>query len=206
MTFAAVQRAANSKTWEAATSHRFVKQLGAGTIPDSVLATYLAQDYYFVDAFVSLMGGAVAFSDSPSARMVISKQLGLIANDEDGYFVRALDRLNPGPRAPLPPTQKFIDLMLKARSSYPIAITVLLVAEWLYLDWARDAPTPADWIHAEWIELHRGKIFEDWVEFLKREADRVADVCKENRRSMEDAFKEAVGLELDFFNATCPQL
>lgn len=238
--FSDTLRAAHAQTWSRSVSHRFVSALWAGTVPDRVLAHYLTQDYMFVDAFVSLMGAAVAFADQPAARIKIARQLGMIANDEDGYFVRALKRLNPTaialspstssdtaaaacqaptvdtatgagvaatekpiPTTPSAPTAAFIKLMLDSRASYAEALTVLLVAEWLYLDWAsRPSQTPSDWVHAEWIELHRGQAFEDWVKLLRDEVDRVAkETGEETRRKMEEVFAKAVELELAFFEA-----
>jgi len=201
-------RVRNSETWTAAISHKFVTELWAGRVPEPVMSTYLSQDYLFVDTFVALMGAAVSHSDSASARMKIARQLGLVANDEDSYFVRALKRLNAPPASPLPPTQEFIDLMNAARADYASALTVLLVAEWLYLDWATPSPTPAvpqDWLYTEWIDLHRGDGFERWVELLKDELDRVAATADdETKRRIEDMFARAVRLELAFFQATYP--
>lgn len=209
--FSAGQRDLHAAAWSASVSHRFVTSLWAGTLPPTVMARYLAQDYLFVDAFIALMGAAVSHADRARPRLLIARQLGLIANDEDGFFVRALQELQPSaldpttPTTPLAPTAGFLDLMDDARASYAEALTVLLVAEWLYLDWASPSPSlpmPKDWVGAEWIELHRGEGFEKWVELLKDETDRVAEAAdEETRRRMADVFGRAVELELAFFDA-----
>ena len=190
-------RAAHAATWDAAVRHRFVDELWAGTVDDAVMARYLAQDALFLDAFVALLGAAVAHVDAPGPRLVHARQLGLIASDEDDYFTRSLDRLGvTAPAEPLAPTRGFLALMDSARASgdYPTIVTVLLVAEWLYLDWAsREAAAPADWLHAEWIDLHRGPAFNAWVGFLRGEADRVGPDG--------EAFARAVELEAAFFDA-----
>jgi hypothetical protein len=46
-------RTRTAATWEAATGHRFVDELWAGTVDDAVLARYLAQDALFLDRFVA---------------------------------------------------------------------------------------------------------------------------------------------------------
>ncbi|TXT08896.1 hypothetical protein VHUM_03024 [Vanrija humicola] len=88
--------------------------------------------------------------------------------------------------------------------SYALALTVLLVAEWLYLDWGSlPHATPADWLHAEWIDLHRGDAFAAWVQLLKDETDRVAALADDaTRQRMADMFVRAVELEAEFFDAT----
>src|ERR1700759_5524490 len=93
MGFSDDQRAAHAATWEAAVAHRFVDELWSGTVDDAVLARYLTQDRQFLDAFVALLGQAVASADRPEPRLVRARQLGLIAADEDDYVTRALDRL-----------------------------------------------------------------------------------------------------------------
>ena len=75
-----------------------------------------------------------------------------------------------------------------------------MVAEWLYLDWASRAPQPLpnNFVHAEWIRLHDNSNFRGFVDFLRKELDRVgpahADLCR-------DFFSRAVALELSFFEA-----
>ena len=83
---------------------------------------------------------------------------------------------------------------------YAAALSVLVVAEWLYLDWASRAPKPLpnNVVHAEWITLHDNPGFRGFVDFLRAELDRVgpahADLCR-------DFFRRAVVLELSFFEA-----
>ena len=84
--------------------------------------------------------------------------------------------------------------------SYAAALSVLVVTEWLYLDWASHAPKPLpdNFVHAEWITLHDSPGFRDFVDFLRTQLDRVGpaegDLCR-------DLFRRAVGLELAFFDA-----
>ena len=69
--------------------------------------------------------------------------------------------------------------------SYAAALSVLVVAEWLYLDWASRAPQPLpnNFVHAEWIRLHDNSNFRGFVDFLRTELDRVgpahADLCRD---------------------------
>ncbi|MEJ2864584.1 TenA family protein [Actinomycetospora flava] len=205
MSFADDMRAATASMWDAAVGHRFVDELWAGTVDDAVMARYLAQDALFLDRFVALLGAAVATADRTEPRLAIARQLGLVAGDEDDYFGRALARLGAtGPADPQPATQGFLDLMDEARGSYADALTVLLVAEWLYLDWAsRDARKPDDWLHREWIDLHRGPAFTTWVDLLRTETDRIArDADPATRERMTELFTRAVDLERAFFDAS----
>jgi thiaminase/transcriptional activator TenA len=87
-----------------------------------------------------------------------------------------------------------------ATRSYAAALSVLVVAEWLYLDWAQQAsrPLPANFIHAEWITLHDNPDFGDFVGFLRSELDRVGPSEAETSR---DFFLRTVALEKAFFDS-----
>jgi thiaminase (transcriptional activator TenA) len=184
-------------TWEAAVGHRFVDELWNGTLDPADMTRYLAQDVLFVDAFVALMGATVAAADLPGPRMVLARQLGVMAGPENDFFERALTGVAAAPTEPA--TSGFLDLMHSARHSgdYATCLAVLLVAEWLYLDWATrpGAPLPADPIASEWVQLHTGPQFTAWVTFLRAEFDRVG--AGEAARA---AFVRAVELELAFFD------
>lgn len=204
-------RATVRTDWDAAVGHPFVRELHAGTLPPEKLRRYLVQDYQFVDAFTALLGAAVACADAISPRMVIARQLGTVAGGENTYFQRSFDALAVPPAdrsapALLPPTVRFTGLMREATASldYALCLTVLTVAEWLYLDWARQgaAPPPADPVAREWIELHDNPDFRRWVAFLRSELDRtLPGVPAERRERCERAFARATRLELDFFEA-----
>jgi thiaminase/transcriptional activator TenA len=89
-------------------------------------------------------------------------------------------------------------------ADYASCLAVLLVAEWLYLDWATrpNFIAPSDPILREWIDLHRGPDFEAWVAFLRTEFDRVTERLDTVAAQRVFAFfGEAVGLELTFFDA-----
>ncbi|MEQ3550381.1 TenA family protein [Pseudonocardia nematodicida] len=206
MSFSARLRESNSTVWDAAVGHRFVQELWDGSVDRAVLRHYLEQDHQFVDAFLALMGAAVAHSDRPPARVRLARQLGLVAGPENTYFERSLSELDarPDPERAAP-TVGFVDLMLEARDAgYAEALAVLVVAEWLYLDWATrpGARLPDDRICREWIDLHRGVEFEEWVAFLRSELDRVAeDLTPEHVDRVAALFIRAVDLEKAFFDA-----
>jgi thiaminase/transcriptional activator TenA len=211
VTLSAELRELTGPTWDAAVGHRFVDELWRGQVPPAVLTTYLVQDHQFFDAFLALMGATVAAADRLEPRVVHARQLGLVAGPENDFFARALDALDvPLPERTDPellaPTAGFVELMDSARRSadYASCLAVLLVAEWLYLDWATrpDATAPDEPLQQEWIELHRGSAFETWVTFLRTEFDRVATGLEPaDRERVRKLFVRAVDLELAFFDA-----
>jgi thiaminase/transcriptional activator TenA len=205
--FTETLRAASEPGWTHAVGHRFVKELLAGAVPDAVMARYLIQDHRFLDSFLTLLGAALASAETFEAKLSFGRFIGMVSGEENTYFRRAFEALGvtEDRRAADPdtqPTAGFKAIMREAAEtrSYTAALSVLVVAEWLYLDWASHAPKPLpdNFVHAEWITLHDNPHFRGFVDFLRAELDRVgpahADLCC-------DFFRRAVALELSFFDA-----
>ncbi|MEA5154839.1 TenA family protein [Raineyella sp.] len=197
--------------WADATGHRFVDELFTGTLADPVLVAYLVQDYQFFDPFIRLLGEAVATAPTATARLRLGRQLGMITTEENGYFERTLnafdvsldDRLHPHLSCA---TVDLLDLMYEAieSHSWPQVLSVLLVLEWVYLDWA-EAPqrtvTATRSEHVEWIDLHRGHEFRDWVRFLRQQLDAAEPSAERAVDRCRSLFRRTVRAEVGFFDA-----
>lgn len=203
-------RDASATDWDAAVQHRFVDELLAGTVADDVLTRYLVQDYQFCDAFTALLGQACASAPALPSRLPFARQLGMFAADENTYFVDSFDALAVAPADRERPhltaaTRDFDAVMREAQQSgsYPQIVAVLVVAEWLYLDWATrpgaDVATRPE--HVGWIDLHRGEAFTAWVEWLRGELDAHEPTDAAQAEAVADIFDRAVRCERAFFDA-----
>ncbi|SDE10214.1 thiaminase (transcriptional activator TenA) [Auraticoccus monumenti] len=203
-------RGEGATPWQAAVDHRFVRELLAGTVPDDALAGYLLQDQQFLDGFLRLLGQALASADAPASRLVLARQLGMLADDEQGYFEDSLAALGvPADVRRHPPllgtTAAFQTLMAEvvASRSYPRLLVLLVVMEVLYLDWGSrtDLGEPTRPEHLGWVELHRGPDFTRWCQWLVDELERVAATCHPAERGELVALGvRTVELELAFFD------
>ena len=196
----------SQQDWNAAVNHRFVQELFEGTMDNQVLIKYLIQDYHFFDAFLSMLGACVAHADTLEAKLRFAKQLGFLEADEDGYFQKAFKELGVAENEYLevslhPVTKEFQKLMYSAvdSSDYAQLLVMLVIAEGLYLDWgSKELPLPERYVHLEWIHLHRGEFFKEWVQFLVNELNRVGK-DKATISALQDRWNHAVALELAFF-------
>jgi thiaminase/transcriptional activator TenA len=128
------------------------------------MARYLIQDHRFLDSFLTLLGAVLASADTFAARLRLGRFIGMVSSDENTYFLRAFEALGVPEvrRAADPDTQAtagFKAIMREAAEtrSYAAALSVLVVAEWLYLDWASHAPKPrprTTLCTPKWITLH----------------------------------------------------
>lgn len=194
--------------WHAATHHAFTNALADGTLSQEKMAGYLQQDYLFVEGFVRLLASAVAHAPTLADAVPGAQFLGLICGPENTYFLRSLQALEVPPAAPAASeTIAFQRLMDEARRSgrYEIMLSVLVVAEWVYLDWASPFESRADdlpfWL-GEWITLHSGEGFEQVVAYLRGQLDTVwGGLDYDARKDVTATFTEAVRLERAFFDA-----
>jgi len=195
--------------WHAATHHAFTDALADGTISRDKMAGYLQQDYHFIEGFVRLLASAVAHAPTLADAVPGAQFLGLICSTENNYFLRSTQALEVPPTAPAAPeTIAFQQLMDQARRSgrYEIMLSVLLVAEWIYLDWAtpfrgRENDLPF-WL-GEWITLHSGDGFAQVVAYFRDQLDATWDkLDAAARMDVTEAFSEAVRLERMFFDAS----
>jgi thiaminase (transcriptional activator TenA) len=163
--------------------------------------------HHFLDSFLILLGAALFTADTFEARLRLGRFIGAVSSEKNIYFLRAFEALGvtEDRRAADPDTQatagfKAIMCAASETRSYAAALSVLVVTEWLYLDWASRAPKPLpdNFLHAEWITLHDNPNFRTFVDLLRAELDRVGPAYSELCR---DFFRRAVALELSFFEA-----
>ncbi|GLO72864.1 aminopyrimidine aminohydrolase [Phaeobacter inhibens] len=194
--------------WDAATKHAFTNALAEGSLDPEKMAGYLQQDYLFIDGFVRLLASTVVEAPTLADGVPGAQFLGLICGPENTYFLRSMEAFDvPTIAAPAPETKAFQDLMHKARLSgrYELMLAVLVVAEWVYLEWAKPSEDRADdlpfWF-GEWITLHSGERFEGVVAYLRGQLDSVwKGLGRSARDEVRELFHQAVSLERAFFDA-----
>jgi len=195
--------------WHAATHHPFTNALADGTISRDKMAGYLQQDYQFIEGFVRLLASAIAHAPKLVDAVPGAQFLGLICSSENTYFLRSMQALEVPPIAlAAPETIAFQKLMDQARHSgrYEIMLSVLVVAEWIYLDWAtpfRDRANDLPFWLGEWITLHSGDGFAQVVAYLRDQLDATWDTLDTAAQmDVTETFNEAVMLECKFFDAS----
>jgi len=197
--------------WDAVTDHPFCHELAKGTLSINKMRWYLVQDYKFIDEFVRLLATTIAYAPTHAESVPMAQFLGLVTSTENTYFLRSFAALGLTPKdqtaAAAPATAAFLDLMRAARESgrYEQMLAVLVVAEWSYLSWAdryKSYDVDLPFWFSEWIDLHSGAGFENVVEHLRTQLDRVwAGLNTLQKSNATAAFNAAVMCELAFFDA-----
>lgn len=194
-----------AKDWHAATHHAFSNSLADGTLSRDKMASYLQQDYQLIEGFVRLLASTVAHAPSLADVVPGAQFLWLVCGLENTYFLRSMDAAEVPSAAPAASeTVAFQQLM--DPGCYEIMLSVLVVADWIYLDWATPFEKRAEelpfWL-GEWVTLHSGDGFAQVVAYLRGKLNTALDtVDTEARAEVTAAFMEAVRLERAFFDAS----
>ncbi|MCC6471924.1 MAG: thiaminase II [Alphaproteobacteria bacterium] len=81
-------RAANREAWDAYVAHAFVRQLGAGTLPEPAFKFYLIQDYLFLVQFARAYALAAYKSDTLDDMRQAARSMRIIVDDEMSLHVK----------------------------------------------------------------------------------------------------------------------
>ena len=204
---------AAAEDWQAAINSRFVNELLDDTLPDSVLISYLIQDFTFFTQ--PTLERLTAQAPTQEIRDMLNRQAEFFADQEKPYFLRFLEEygVDEQLQASVPQTPAnreycaYLD-QIAATGSFAQLLCLMCAMEWLYLAWAKrtvDAgvvqQVPA---HRGWVELHEGDLFRRWVGNLIELVNRYAsvdgpeaavfpEVARLERAFFEDSYTYAVG-------------
>ncbi|MGN0108589.1 MAG: TenA family protein, partial [Bifidobacterium sp.] len=202
---------AAAEDWQAAINSRFVNELLDDTLPDSVLISYLVQDFTFF--MQPTLERLTAQAPTQEIRDMLNRQAEFFADREKPYFLRFLYGVDEQLQASVPQTPAnreycaYLD-QIAATGSFAQLLCLMCAMEWLYLAWAKrtvDAgvvqQVPA---HRGWVELHEGDLFRRWVGNLIELVNRYAsvdgpeaavfpEVARLERAFFEDSYAYAVG-------------
>lgn len=209
LSFSEQLRLYSEDEWHKIIQHRFVDELGDGTLDNKVLANYLVQDYAFVDALIRLVCTAIADAPDMAVRNVLANFLSAVTSDENTYFVRSFEALGVKPEVYLNPqlnpvADAFEKALLNAsQKGYRYAMTTLLVAEWSYRTWAMRLKdkNPEHFYHKEWITLHDNPEFNQFVDWIRTQVDRLDTLPITQQAELAENFRYLCSLENQFFSA-----
>ncbi|AMD02758.1 TenA family protein [Halomonas chromatireducens] len=201
--------------WSATVNHPLFDALAEGRLVGGDFAAYMVQDYGFVDPFTALIGHAIGHAPSMADRVVLGQFMGMLTSDENSTFQRTFDAFEvPASlrEAPdyLPQTLAFRELLHDTGQGgdYAEILTVLVVTEWVYLEWALRV-TRVDGLHplmGEWIDLHDNPAFQEFVAWLRQRLDEEAAALDDTAFArMAERFRDTVAKERAFHDAVQPR-
>lgn len=204
MGFAAEQLARVKPLWDRMLDHRFLRQTRDGTIPFETFATWMRQDYLFVEAAIPFIASLIPkappehWEAHGNVVAALQKELKLF---EERAAAVGVDLRGAPPSFTCHAYIQFLTATAY-RASYPEAYTVLYTAEKAYHDsWSvvKQGIDPASpWY--PFVENWAGQAFAQYVSYLEGELDRLADAAGPNERArMAEYFELTTKYEIAFW-------
>jgi len=204
MSFCEEQLARVRPVWERILDHRFLKETRDGTIADQTFATWMRQDYLFVEAAIPFI--AALMPKAPTAhRRALGEVLPVLERELELFRERAaatgveLEDLKPSFV-----NHAYVQFLLASAftRSYAEAFTVLYVLEKAYYDsWMavrEGIDRGSTWY--PFVENWTSDAFKAWVEFLAANLDALAaDAGVTEREGMAELFELTAKYELAFW-------
>jgi thiaminase len=204
MSFCEEQLVRVQPVWERILDHRFLKETRDGTIDHETFATWMRQDYLFVEAAIPFI--AVLMPKAPVAhRQALGQVLPVLEKELDLFRERA-EAVGVSLRGVKPSfvNHAYVQFLLASAftRSYAQAFTVLYVAEKAYYDsWMvvrEEIDRGSTWY--PFVENWTSDAFEGWVGFLQTNLDALAeDAGAAEREGMAELFELTARYELAFW-------
>jgi thiaminase len=190
--------------WERIRTHPFLLETRDGTIPDEVFATWMQQDYLFIEAAIPFIAGLLPRAPThhwaalAGVIQALQKELGLFEERAAKVGVR----LRGAP--PAFACHAYVQFLLATAStgSYAEGFTVLYAAEKAYHEsWkvVREGISPdSPW--APFVENWAGADFAAYVDYLEGELEALAaDAGSVERERMAERYRLALLYEIAFW-------
>jgi thiaminase/transcriptional activator TenA len=203
-----------STLWNGAVDHKFITELGDGTLSRERFSRYFEQDYIFINDLAKMAGIAVAKAPSNKMARPVEEFLNAILGAEDALFIDAFRTLGINETQylnaqALPTTLAFGDFLVRLayEGSFREICTAMLVTEGVYLAWGErlisEKANPA----ADGSEL--GKFYQGWIDLhnegalgpIVRHQTAVVDQAMDIEMSrLESIFEQALRYEVAFWD------
>ena len=203
-------RSTVSDVWDRVVNHKFVNELGSGTLATAVFNDYFDQDYLFLRDWAILLGMAsVKSPDFHSSRQIVGfLHLGL--GGEEGLFQRAfrergLDQTSILSMEYFPDTLNYSGYLRTCayEGSFIDVIVTLLAVEWPYLNWAERlfnaGMNPGNYYYKTWIDIHVSDGMYAFVNWMIETVDNHVFTDVERHRA-EQIFANVLRFEEVFFD------
>lgn len=196
--------------WPAMVEHRFTRDMAADRLPSGAFERYLKQEHAFVRQAVTIFAHALIKAPTPGDQRHLTDILVGLTVDQESYFQDVLARLGlagePDP-AELPPAALTLGegaLAVAAHGRFEEVLSMMLAAEWMYLEWCirADAAAPQRPEPARWIAMHAGGGFADGVAWTRRRLDALGpDLDQTTQLKCARHFRRMLELEIAFHEA-----
>jgi thiaminase/transcriptional activator TenA len=207
MTLAARLWESNGDLARAALEHPFVRGLGSGTLPLERFQSYVAQDAYFLDAFVRAYALALArCPDGEGLRVFFELMTGALEELQLHASYAARWQVDLSDITPMPATLAYTDFLLATAALAGVgevcaAMTPCMrLYAYLGQQLGREGGIRDDNPYAEWMRTYA----DPGMETLARRLETLLDRYAADTPAIRTIYRRAMQLEVAFFSAHGP--
>lgn len=171
--------------WEEQLRHPFVEGLGNGTLQEERFKRWVLQDYRYLEEFARVFAWAAAKADRLESMAWYATVLDMTLNTEMELHREYASRFHLTPEdleaEPMwPTTRAYTDFLVRTAADGDMLdlLAALLPCAWGYVYLARklaEAGPPVDQRYADWIAQYASEEFNQALQWLKAELDRLAE-------------------------------
>jgi len=200
MTLSALLWSDNSDLAAEALAHPFVRRLGDGSLDRQIFAGYVAQDAFFLESFARAYALALARSTDTPTLLTLADLLGGVRKElglHSSYAARwGIDMAGV---VPTPATLAYTEFLLATAVTSGLAVIFAAMTPCMRLYAFLGASLDADSAgpYAEWVQTYADPDFEA----LAAQLEKLLDDQGEDSPAVKQAYRRAMRLELDFFDA-----
>jgi thiaminase (transcriptional activator TenA) len=200
MTLSARLWSDNSDLAAEALAHPFVRRLGDGSLDREIFAGYVAQDAFFLESFARAYALALARSTDTPTLLTLADLLGGVREElglHSSYAARwGIDMAGV---VPTPATLAYAEFLLATAATNGLAVIFAAMTPCMRLYAFLGASLDADSAgpYAEWVQTYAEPDFEA----LAAQLEKLLDDEDEDSPAVKLAYRRAMRLELDFFDA-----
>jgi thiaminase/transcriptional activator TenA len=187
-------------------AHPFVRALGDGTLPADLFRAFIAQDAFFLRAFLKAYALALARSDDSETIALFCELIGGVLEELKLHRAYAAELvIDLEIVVPNPACRSYTDFLLRTAWHTSLGETIAAMTPcmrlYAYLGGELIEKCSQQHPYRQWIEAYGGEEFGRLAGRLEALLDRVGA----DTREVQDRYRYALQCELDFFSsALCP--
>jgi thiaminase/transcriptional activator TenA len=182
-------------------SHPFVEALSHGTLASNLFRRFIAQDAFFLNAFLKAYALALARSDGPETTAVLCDLIGGVREELKLHRTYASDLgIDLDQTVPNPACRAYTNFLLSTAWHTSLGETVAAMTPcmrlYAYLGGELASKCGPGHPYRTWIESYSGEEFGRLAAHLEALLDRVGA----DTRDVREAYRYALQCEVDFFS------
>ncbi len=193
----------NKYEWNKMMNHKFVKEIGNGTLKKSFFNKYLLIEHTFVLVAIDHLSMAMYLAEKINSKKIIHKIIDGLLDDQNNFFLCAKKKFKKINKIPEKANLFRKHMKNCSLKGYEEIIVSFLAAESIYNNWCFNELSQTrknNKTYSEWMGIHTTKSFYNQVKFFSEEAKRL-NLNKDTSDKQKNIFRDTLKFEFIFHDS-----